>query len=1207
MKKKYLMYSRHQNYIWLSKILKIMRLSVLILIAGIFQVYAGNSYSQTARLSLDMQGTTVQNVLSEIEKNSEFYFLYSNKLVDVDRKVNIKAQDNNIKDILDILFAETSVKYVVFDRQIILSPIEFLRATQQETELQQEVVTGKVTDEDGNSLPGVNIIIKGTLTGTITDMDGNYRIEVHDPNVTLVFSFIGYRTQEVDIAGRAVINITLDQEIIGLEEVVAIGYGRMRKSDLTGSVVSVSADQLNTTMANTIDQALQGRAAGVVVTNNSGQPGASATIRIRGINSLQGTNEPLYIIDGVQLSGANQGTIGFGWAGGGPSAGVQTNPLSSINPSDIASIEILKDASACAIYGSRGANGVIIITTKRGKANELKVSYEYSGGLKSLAKKIDVLNIQDYARYQNELYVNAGKEPRIDLVNPDALTGGTDWQGELFRTAKTTNHQLSVSGGTDKTTYYMGVGYKSDEGTVIGSNFERYSLRLNLENQTRSWLKVGTNINIGRSNNDISMTESHDGAVMLAILYAPDVPVRNADGSYAGPNMLQKEGLNNQAINPVAIATDRELFVKKTEILSNTFADMKWKDLMLHNEIASSISFGNNQGFNPTYKYGDMLENTINQAYYQSNNNLYLEFKTVLNYNHKFGTDHNIIGMVGHEITKNRYEYLDGRRSGFKNNDVHQLNAGDLEGQGTAGNAFNNQTESFFTRLFYNYNDLFMLTGTYRLDGSSKFGEGNRWGGFPSVSSAIRVSNFSFFKNNVSFINNLKIIGSYGETGNAQIGDFLYLARLTTEQTALGLSNAFTIPIADLTWETTKSTNAGIEIGLFDNRISLQAEVYKKKTVDALTRIQLTGFLGSNTLPTMTANGGSIMNKGFDFNLSTVNISGEFTWKTDLTFSHNTNEVLSLGVNGVPMVGGGGIFGAATSLTIEGGPIGRFYGYEMAGLYRNADQIISNPNDIKQPIDMRSGVWLGDIMYEDIDPGDVKDWVLTGYTGQVDENGKYIPGTAVYTGNASDYISMKNVSIIDDNDRTFIGDPNPKFVFGLSNTFSYKNFDFTLFINGVYGNKVMNYTKTYSEGMNKFGFNQTVNVKNRAIPVLNEGGNPDNPFDYILQNADSDVPRAIFGDPAVNVRVSSRYIEDGSYLRIKNVVCGYTFPKSIVQRMNISNLRIYANAQNLYTFTKYSGYDPEIGSQNQDSNRTGVDFGHYPVSMMIMFGVQVDF
>ncbi|MDO9340971.1 MAG: SusC/RagA family TonB-linked outer membrane protein, partial [Bacteroidales bacterium] len=579
-----------------------MKLSIFLLFVTIFNVFGSKTYSQNARMNLDMKDVPIRTVLNAIEGQSEFFFLYSSKMIDITQKVDINVADKKITEVLDELLTNTEIKYAVRDRQILLVNKEAEAAMG----LQQNRVTGIVTDKNGAPVPGVNVVVTGTTQGTMTDIAGKYSIEIPKGSKSLTFSFIGMETQEITIGILTQINVTMAESAIGLEEVVVIGYGTMKKSDLTGAVVSVSSDKLKNTISNTFDQALQGKAAGVQVTVNSGQPGAATTIRIRGTNSLLGSNEPLYVIDGIQISGESERVFFTG--NGGNTAAMRTSPLSNLNPNDIESIEVLKDASAAAIYGNRGANGVIIVTTKKGKLNEAKITYDYNFGLKYLANKIDVMGLKDYAIYNNELAAIESSTPRAEFANPDALGKGTDWQDEIFETGKVESHNLSLSGGNEKTTYYISSGYNNDNGPVVNSWMERFSFRANLDSKIKQWATFGNNLSFGRSNTKYIMSDASDSPLYLALSKGPDVPVYDEEGNFVGVNPggdVRGGGLGQT--NPIAVTDDRDSRKKKFDIYNSTFLDIKIKDFSFRTEVSFTGNFTHDYAYYKTVEYAGFI------------------------------------------------------------------------------------------------------------------------------------------------------------------------------------------------------------------------------------------------------------------------------------------------------------------------------------------------------------------------------------------------------------------------------------------------------------------------------------------------------------------------------------------------------------------------------------------------------------------------
>jgi len=1179
------------NY-YLKKTLLIMKITTFFLMLNFIQLNA-TVFSQSQKFSFSFENIQVKELLDQIETKSTYKFLYRPDQVD-NYTVKIEAKDKTLEELLTVAFSKSEMTFrILEDNLVVITPIDFVS-------FKQEVkVEGTITDAtNGEPVIGASVIVEGTSIGAITDAAGKFSITVPGLNSVIIISSIGYNNEKISIDGRSVIDVKLVPDITKLDEVVVVGYGTMRKSDLTGAVVSVSSDALKNTVSSTFDQALQGRAAGVQVMVNSGQPGAATTIRIRGTNSLLGNNEPLYVIDGIQIGGSNEGVFFVG--NGGNRNAYRTSPLSALNPSDIESIEILKDASASAIYGNKGANGVIIVTTKKGRKNEARISYDYSTGIKTLTNKIDVMGLQDFASFNNEQALVQGKTPRPEFANPNTLKGGTDWQNTLFKTGKVQNHNLSLSGGTDKMTYFISGGYNYDYGPVINSWMERYSFRANTEVKMKKWLNFGNNFSFGHTNTKYVMADAGDSPLMLSLTKAPDVKVFDDNGNYIGVNPGQEvPGGGLAQANPVALTKDRDSRKKKFNVYNNAYVDLLYKDFTLKTEVNITGDFTNDYAFYARSEYPGFINNQ-SQLNEQLASSLGYELKNILSYNKTLG-DHSVNAMAAHEARGGKYQNVFGAGGAFYNNNLNSLGLSNSKYINTGGNRGRWRAESYLTRIFYNFKDLAMLTTSLRADGSPNFPKNNRWGYFPSFSAAVKVSNLAFFKNNVTFINKLKINGGYGEVGSDNVLGGLYIPYVGVQPTTDGgFSTSFLNYDNNLRWETTTSSNLGLEMGFFQNRLNFQLELYKKKTTDALNQVLLPSSVGSGIY--VVSNIASIQNKGIELTLNTINTNGEFSWKTDVTFTVNRNEILSLGEGGLPLYGG-------ISKNMEGGPIGRFWGYQTDGLYKDFDDIATSArwNGVNT-IDSGVGLWMGDYKFKDIDKETgIAKWEIPGYTGSYDANGVYIPGTAIYTGNASDKIDIKDASIINADDQTYIGDPNPDFTFGINNNFEYKNFDLTVYIVGVYGNDLYNSTKARLLSGDLYNQNMLSIMKDRAIPELKNGGNAGNIFDYSLKNPNAEVPRLRAGTNFSQASVNSRFVEDGSYLRIQNIVLGYNLPNSLVNKFKLSNLRVYVNAQNLFTFTKYSGWDPEVGSTAQSSLSTGIDGGHYPVARVMMMGIQVGF
>ena len=740
---------------------------------------------------------------------------------------------------------------------------------------QNITVTGTVQDEAGDPLIGATVQQKGSSNGIATDIDGQFKLSV-PKNATLVVSYVGYTTQSVAVEGRTSLTITLKENSEVLDEVVVVGYGQMKRSDMTGSVVSVGDAAIKKSVPTSIDQVLQGRAAGVQIQANSGTPGASTSIRIRGINSLNATNQPIFVIDGVVIDSATDDE--------------SANPLSAINPSDIVSMDILKDASATAIYGSRASNGVIMITTKRGSAGNATVTYDGYVGWQEMPKKYDMLNLREYARHHNyranELNL---LDPSSAFVNPDALGDGTDWQDELFKKAFMTSHNLSVSGGNEKTTYAFSGGYLKQDGIALGSGFRRLSLRSNIDSQIKSWLRGGMNASISETKQEVGTDKN---TIMSALMQQPTVAVTSPDGSFDGPEDVWMPD------NPVGLAELTTNNNRKTNFRFNTYLEATLiKGLTLKTELSGDWNYNNYYYYMPDYQFGIKTQDTRTSKWTKTNTK-YWSWRNILTYNRTFNKVHSVNAMVGQEMSHYNWETQVGTASGFLSNTTPDLSAGDITTSTTTGHKFANSLLSYFGRVFYSYDDRYLLTATIRRDGSSKFNKDKRWGWFPSVALAWRASQESFLRD-ITWMNNAKLRAGWGATGNQNVDQWATIALLSFKTTPWG-TGVLTgnTPNTDLTWETTHSYNLGLDLGFLDNRIEVVADLYYKKTKNLLLQVQLPAYIGSSGQGAASnpwQNIGSLENKGFELTVNTTNITNRnFQWTTNLVFSLNRNKVLSL-------------------------------------------------------------------------------------------------------------------------------------------------------------------------------------------------------------------------------------------------------------------------------------------------------------------------
>jgi len=1006
-----------------------------------------------------------------------------------------------------------------------------------------KTITGKVISKDGETVPGVNVVLKGTVVGTITDADGKYSISVPGKGSILVFSFLGFEKQEITIADQGTVNVTLNPSVESISEVVVIGYGHTKKSDLTGSVVSVKSDEIKSVHGTTFDQALQGRAAGVQVTQSNGVPGGETNIRIRGTSSVNASSEPLYVIDGM-LVNSDGGEVSVG--GRGPRIG----PLASINPNDIESIEVLKDASASAIYGSRGANGVILITTKRGKEGAGKIDVEVYYGVQQVSHKLDLLNATEYADLVNDAAIAAGQIPVY--VNPNNLGKGTDWQDALLRIAPTSNYQLSFSGGTATTKYAISGAYFKQKGIIVGSDFNRFSFRVNVDQEINKHITLGTNLSF--SGLRANRVETGPGAIAAGVVanalqMNPILPVY--DDTQPGGYTYQhdrKDGIGN----PVAEALEYLSVTSTYRLLGNSYLNFKLADGL---EFKTSIGIdgltSKSNSFGPNF-----LKRTANSHGEASVADLMAMTwlnENILTYKYDFNNKNHLDFLLGFTAQKFRNESLLGFGLDFPDNRTGYHNLAAAQNPQKPSNGESQWSMlSYLGRSNYTINDKYLITFSGRLDGSSKFAVGNKYGFFPSGAFAWRASEEDFIKN-IESISNLKVRASYGLIGNQSISPYQSLALVgplgqgvfnsSSGSEIFTGSEPLSYPNKDLKWETTKQADLGVDFGVFDNRISITADVYLKKTSDLLlsTPIPYTSGFSSTLL-----NVGNVENKGIDVDVRTVNFKRKFSWTSSFNISVNRNKITNLANKEDIQLGAGNILR-------EGQPIGSFYGYVFDGIFQTDAEAANSP-------------------------------VLKGQ-----EPTGANPLSRAKAGDRK-YRNLNNDNVIDENDRTLIGSAEPAFIYGINNELLYKNFALTFFFQGSEGNKMVNLNLANLEN-----FNGQQNVLAEAGLNRWTPNNPGNKY-----------PRALATGSLDNV-FSSRFVENASYLRLKNVNLSYTLPNSLISRIGLKNLMVYASATNLLTITNYSGYDPEGNAYGFSTNIVGVDNGNYPQTKTYTFGIQVGF
>jgi TonB-linked SusC/RagA family outer membrane protein len=1037
---------------------------------------------------------------------------------------------------------------------------------------QTKTVTGTVYGENNATLPGATIKVKGTTIGTISDLDGKFTLQVPASAKTLEVSFVGMETQDVAIASGP-LKITLTSSTTALSEVVVIGYGTVRRNEVTSAIASVGEKELKNLQVTGIDQAMQGKLAGVTVTNNSGQPGGGVALRVRGLTTIN-SNDPLIVIDGVPFTSNTVSSIGYDMLGGG--RGQTGNSfLSNLNPNDIESIDVLKDASAQAIYGSQAANGVIMITTKKGRAADGKVTYDGSFGVSQITTRLDVMNLQQYAEYQNSVLAETGQTLTPEFADPSLLGEGTDWQEAIFRNGYSSNHSLSFSGSKDKTSYYASAGYLDQTGTIEGSDYKRYSTRFNLDHQVKSWLNFGVSSNIMRSVQNVALADNApSGSIWLACIQNPLTPVKNVDGSWGGGETVN--GISYSQDNPVANSKSRGSEVTQNQIFGNIYAEIKFlKDLSLRNEVSYNLGNLNTKAYQLGVNVGPrILQSKLIDS---RNNSYYYAVRNYLNYNKTFGK-HYIGATAGHEAQYSYWEQISGTKLDLTNN-ILDLNAGSTlqttwELSGGKGDW---SMESYFVRANYMYDNRYSLSVSYRGDASSNFGPNNKWGYFPGISLGWTATNEKFFEQIKNVVNYMKFRLGYGGVGNQNLPSgapnppYTSLISIWPGPAGFGSVNGYStnylygIANPDLSWEKVITSNAGVDLSFLKSRIELTLDVYKKTTTKMLLFTTGPTFLGIgsswNDLKAPIGNVGQMTNKGIDISLTTHNIvKNDFNWTTSLIFSHYTNVLDKLLNESSSLTGSAYYAGYNITYTAPGHPLGSFYGLVYDGIIRTQEELDASLPQFGYSKD-EIHTWLGDVRYKDINGKD-ENGNLTG-----EPDGK-----------------------IDEADMTYIGSPIPDFTFGFTNTLNYKNFDLSLFLQGSYGAEIFNFLKWQLTKLDNSYYNQLTDVLDR----------------YTADNTDGSLPRFTVTN-SNNTYMSDRYIEDGSYLRIQNLTIGYRLPVNIIKYIKMTSLRFYLSAQNIYTFTKYSGYDPEIGSYDNGILLMNVDQGHYPNPRTITFGVNVEF
>lgn len=1100
-----------------KQIFRIMRISTFLLMVCVFCSYAGNAHSQNAKVSIRMNNVKLDKILNEIENQTDYLFIYNNQ-VDINKITSVKVKNEAVAQVLDRILSGTGINYELEGTHIILTTeaIKDLHAQQQ-----AKTVTGTVTDVSGEPIIGANIRIKGTTTGTITDIDGNFSIKA-EPQSVIEVSYIGYLTQETVINNQKSIRFLLKEDTKTLDEVVVIGYGVQKKADLTGSVANINTEKLNTQSNANIGQALQGKIAGVDIVSQGGAPGSGTRIMVRGIGTLNNAS-PLYIVDGMYM-----------------------NSIDHINPNDIASIDVLKDASSAAIYGSRAANGVIIVTTKEGSDTEGKpiIDLSVNLGISTASKFLDMLDAKGWAEVTTIARQAIGK-PALDMATDLANKPDNDWQDIMFRPALMQNYNLSVKGGGKYSTYYTGLGYFNQDGIVKGTNYQRYNIQ-SKNDYKRGIFSAGTNLIISFSHDKPLHQELRGGMIGTILQSVPTLEKYDdtREGGYGGTY-----GDVVNIPHPLAIIDDNimDRYNENVKIFANLYAQIElFKGLKYKLNLTPDFSFERYKNYLNKYDFG-LATNSITQLTERQRRRRNILVENLLTFDRTFG-EHKISALAGYTYQDSRFRHIQAYGEGLPQG-LEEIDAATTN-RSNEGNSWRSVLTSILGRVFYSYQNKYLFTATIRRDGSSKFGKNNRYGYFPSFSLGWNVAEEKFMEN-VHWLDQLKLRGGYGVLGNQEIDNYQYSSTITTginypDGNGGLLQGAFPKNFAnpDIKWEETAMTNVGIDFMAFNNRLSLTADYYVKNTKDILLTVPIPISSGGANDP--IRNAGKIRNNGFEFNLGWMDQPNpDISYGINLIGSFNKNKVIAMGSESGSIKGGSTNQNITTSETKAGYPIGGYWLISTAGYFNSQEEVDAYAKDGKK-------------IQPAAEPGDIK------------------------------FVDANNDGVINDDDRVFQGSPFPDFTFALNGNMRYKNFDLSIGLQGVLGNKIYNATRQTLEDVTK-GSNFLASCLDYWTP----------------ENKNASHPRLTWDDPNRNTRAESdRYLENGSYLRLRSVQLGYTFPQTWFKGA-IQHARVYINAENLFTITSYSGYSPDVNADN--ANYRGFDNFIYPTNRTFMLGLNVTF
>lgn len=1101
----------------LKQISRIMRITTFLLLVCVFCAFAENTHSQNAKVSISMSNAHLEDILSEIESQTDYLFIYNNQ-VDINKKRSIKVKNKPVSEVLDNLLRNMGVNYAMEGTHIVLT-----QKTEKTLPVQQQTksITGTIVDVNGEPIIGANIIVKGTSNGTITDVDGHFTIEADSKSI-LNISYIGYLTKEIVVGNQKTVRIVLQEDTKALDEVVVIGYGTQKKADLTGSVANVSAEKLNTQSNANIGQALQGKIAGVDIVSQGGSPGAGTRIMVRGIGTLNNA-APLYIVDGMYMSG-----------------------IDHINPNDIASIDVLKDASSAAIYGSRAANGVIIVTTKEGSNTEGKpiVDLSINAGVSLVSKKLDMLDAQGWAEVTSVARQAVGM-PVLDMATDLANKPDNNWQDIMFRPALMQNYNASVKGGGKYSTYYTGLGYFNQDGVVKGTNYERYTLQ-SKNDYKKGIFSAGTNILL-TFNHDKPLHEESRGGMVGTILQALPTLEKYDETRKGGYGGLYGDVTNLP--NPLGIIDDNLMnrYSENMKVYANIYAQLElYKGLKFRLNLTPDFDFYRYKKYLNEYDFG-ITTNSVTQLTERQTRKRNILVENLLTYDQTFG-DHKISVLAGYTYQDSRYRYLQAYGENLPQG-LEEIDASTTN-RSNAGYSNRSVLTSILGRVFYSYKNKYLITATIRRDGSSKFGKNNRYGNFPSASVGWNMAEESFMKN-LEWLDQLKIRGGYGVLGNQEIDDYQYTSTITTginypDGHGGLIQGAFPKDFAnpDIKWESTAMTNVGIDFVAFNNQLSITADWYVKNTKDILLSVPIPISSGGANDP--IRNAGKIRNKGFEFNVAwNTSVNKDLSYGVSVLGSFNKNEVTAMGTGSQAIWGGATNQNINTCKTMAGYPIGSYWLIPTDGYFNSDTEVEAYSKD---GVKIQPTAQAGDIRFKDTNDD----------------------GT------------------IDDKDRVYCGSPFPDFTFSVNGNLTWKNFDASATFQGVAGNKIYNATRQTLEDATK-GTNFLASTLDYWTP----------------DNLNAAHPRLTWDDPNRNTRAESdRYLENGSYLRLRNLQIGYTFPQQWFKGY-IQKARVYANAENLFTITGYTGYTPDVNADN--ARYRGFDNFIYPTNRVFMLGLNVTF